>query len=151
MNIEFCVPGEPQGKARPKFKRLKSGKSHTYTPDKTVAYEKLTRTRYNHTAPEDFRFDAGTPLYLIVNAYMRIPKSKPKYQIRDMLANILRPTKRPDWDNIGKIISDALNKAAYADDAQIVDAHIIKWYSDHPRVEVKIGEIKDLQHSAADL
>lgn len=111
----------------------------------------LTRTRYTHTAPEDFRFGAGTPLYLIVNAYMGIPKSKPKYQIMDMIANILRPTKKPDWDNIGKIISDALNKSAYADDAQIVDAHIIKWYSHNPRVEVEIGEIKDLQHPAADL
>lgn len=38
----------------------------------------------------------------------------------------------------------ALNKAAYADDAQIVDAHIIKRYSNDPRVEVEIGEIKDL-------
>lgn len=144
MNIWFMVPGEPQGKARPKVTRTKTGKSHTYTPDKTVAYEKLVRTQYTHNAPEDFQFESGTPLYLIVNAYMRIPKSKPKYQIRDMLANILRPTKKPDWDNIGKIISDALNKAAYADDAQIVDAHIIKWYSNDPRVEVEIGEIKDL-------
>ena len=144
MNIWFMVPGEPKGKARPKVTRTKTGKSHTYTPDKTVAYEKLVRMRYTHNAPDDFQFEAGTPLYLIVNAYMRIPKSKPKYQIRDMLANILRPTKKPDWDNIGKIISDALNKAAYADDAQIVDAHIIKWYSNDPRVEVEIGEIKDL-------
>ena len=144
MNIWFMVPGEPQGKARPKVTRTKTGKSHTYTPDKTVDYEKLVRTRYTHNAPEDFQFEAGTPLYLIVNAYMRIPKSKPKYQIRDMLTNILRPTKKQDWDNIGKIISDALNKAAYADDAQIVDAHIIKRYSNNPRVEVEIGEIKDL-------
>lgn len=151
MNIWFVVPGEPKGKARPKVTRTKNGKSHTYTPDKTVAYEKLTRTRYTNTAPEDFRFGAGTPLYLIVNAYMGIPKSKPKYQISDMIANILRPTKKPDWDNIGKIISDALNKSAYADDAQIVDAHIIKWYSNNPRVEVEIGEVKDLQHSDADL
>ena len=144
MNIWFMVPGEPQGKARPKVTRTKSRKSLTYTPDKTVAYEELVRLRFTNVVPEGFRFDAGTPLYLIVNAYMRIPKSKPKYQIRDMLANILRPTKKPDWDNIGKIISDALNKAAYADDAQIVDAHIIKWYSNDPRVEVEIGEIKDL-------
>ena len=144
MNIWFVVPGEPKGKARPKVTRTKSGNSLTYTPDKTVAYEELVRLRFTNAAPEGFRFDAGTPLYMIVNAYMRIPKSKPKYQIRDMLANILRPTKKPDWDNIGKIISDALNKAAYADDAQIVDAHIIKRYSNDPRVEVEIGEIKDL-------
>lgn len=144
MNIWFMVPGEPQGKARPKVTRTKSGKSLTYTPDKTVAYEELVRLRFTNVVPEGFRFDAGTPLYLIVIAYMGIPKSKPKRQKADMFANILRPTKKPDWDNIGKIICDSLNGIAYADDAQIVDAHIIKRYSNNPRVEVEIGEIKDL-------
>lgn len=151
MNICFTVPGEPRGKARPKVTRMKSGKSLTYTPDKTVAYEELVRLRFTDSAPEGFHFDAGTPLYMIVSAYMGVPKSKPKRQQADMLANILRPTKKPDWDNIGKIVCDALNDIAYADDAQIVEARIVKLYSYHPRVEVEIGEIKDLQHPAADL
>lgn len=151
MNIWFVVPGEPRGKARPKVTRTKSGNSLTYTPDKTVAYEELVRLRFTNAAPEGFRFDSGTPLYMIVTAYMGIPKSKSKRQKADMIAHILRPTKKPDFDNVFKILCDALNGIAYADDAQIVDAHIIKWYSNNPRVEVEIGEVKDLQHSAADL
>lgn len=151
MNIWFMVPGEPHGKARPKVTRTKSGNSLTYTPDKTVAYEELVRQRYTNAAPADFRFDAGRPLYMIVNAYMGIPKSKTKRQKAEMLANILRPTKKPDFDNIFKILCDALNGIAYADDAQIVEAHIYKRYSGSPRVEVEVGEIEDLQHPAADL
>ena len=45
--IAFTVPGPPQGKARartvynPKLKR-----SISYTPDNTVLYENLIKTRY---------------------------------------------------------------------------------------------------------
>ena len=55
-----------------------------------------------------------------------------------MVAGDIRPTKTPDYDNIGKIISDALNGVAYRDDAQIVEANISKYYSNLPRVEVMI-------------
>lgn len=43
MKIKFIIPGEPQGKARPRVVRMKSGRSMSYTPDKTVAYEELVR------------------------------------------------------------------------------------------------------------
>lgn len=32
----------------------------------------------------------------------------------------------PDWDNLGKLVSDALNKVAYKDDAQIVSGTVRK-------------------------
>lgn len=142
MNISFEIPGEPQGKARPKVTRTKSGKSLTYTPDKTVSYEELVRLRFFHTAGESFHFEHGVPLYLIVTAYMSIPKSKSERVKTDMLAQRIRPTKKPDFDNVFKIICDALNGIAYADDTQIVDAQIVKRYSNIPRVEVEIGEIE---------
>lgn len=142
MNIAFCVPGEPQGKARPKVTRLKNGGSHTYTPDKTVAYEELIRLRYCDAA-DGFRFEAGKPLRMRVVAFYGIPKSKPKKTKTAMLLNRIRPTKKPDFDNIFKIICDALNGIAYADDAQIVEAQISKVFTsrDRPRVEVEISEI----------
>ena len=63
-----------------------------------------------------------------------------------MLAGDIRPVKRPDWDNIGKIITDALNEVAYHDDAQIVEAIVEKYYSDNPRVEVTIKELRSLNN-----
>lgn len=39
--IQFAIMGEPQGKGRPRFAR--SG--HTYTPEKTAAYEKVANER----------------------------------------------------------------------------------------------------------
>lgn len=45
----------------------------------------------------------------------------------------LRCTVRPDLDNLVKLVLDALNGVAYADDSQIVRIHAFKKYSgDHP-------------------
>ena len=57
-----------------------------------------------------------------------------------MIDRLIRPTRKPDFDNIGKIICDALNGIAYRDDAQIVDALVRKFYSDTPRVIVEISD-----------
>ena len=59
-----------------------------------------------------------------------------------MRARLLRPTLKPDYDNIAKIIADSLNGIAYRDDAQIVDGYVRKFYSDKPRVVVTIQEAK---------
>ena len=42
-------------------------------------------------------------------AYYEIPKSTSKKKRREMLEHRIRPTKKPDWDNIGKIVCDSLN------------------------------------------
>ena len=57
---------------------------------------------------------------------------------REMLEHRIRPTKKPDWDNIGKIVCDSLNLVAYHDDSAVVDAQVRKFYSETPRVDVMI-------------
>ena len=58
-----------------------------------------------------------------------------------MLNGQTRPTKKPDCDNIEKIICDSLNAICFHDDAQIVDIKLTKEYGEEPRVEVSIKEI----------
>jgi Holliday junction resolvase RusA-like endonuclease len=130
--MKLIIPGEPCAKQRPKF-----GNGRTYTPEKTVNYETLVRQLYIQATKE---YHDGA-LRLVVDAFFTIPKSTSKKKREKMLQGIIRPTKRPDWDNIGKIASDALNAIAYRDDSQIVDATVRKWYSDEPRVEVEISEV----------
>lgn len=79
-------------------------------------------------------------LKMEIDAYFEIPKSTSKKKKDLMLKNILRPTKKPDMDNIIKIIADALNKIAYYDDKQIIECSIRKYYSDKPRVKIDISE-----------
>lgn len=141
MTINFTIPGPPQGKARPKVTRNKySGKSLTYTPDKTVSYEELTRIRYL-AAAHGFKFADDAQVAVQITARYPIPKSKSKKVKSAMQTGELKPTKKPDWDNIGKIICDALNGIAYEDDSQIVLGQVVKEYSDGPRTDVRMWGI----------
>lgn len=137
MKIAMTIPGEPQGKARPRFD---SRNRRTYTPKKTKDYEDLIATVYQMRSRGATFGDR--PVVLLVRAQMGVPKSDSAKTMLQKLQNMIRPTKKPDWDNIGKIVCDALNGLAWHDDAQIVDARVQKFYSDEPRVEIII---KDLQ------
>ena len=48
---------------------------------------------------------------------------------------------------MGKIVSDALNGIAYRDDSQIVDARVVKRYSDNPMVKVSVWLTNDTDTS----
>lgn len=133
MTISFTVLGEPVGKARQRVTRF-----GTYTPEATVLYENLIKTEYRRQC-RDHRFDDKQPLRMEVKAEYLIPASASKAKRAAMAKGEIRPMKKPDWDNVGKVVSDALNKLAYRDDTQIVDCTVQKFYSDRPRIIVKIG------------
>ena len=42
-----------------------------------------------------------------------------------------------DWDNLGKLISDALEKVAYENDRQIWEGHVVRSIGT-PRTEVRL-------------
>jgi len=88
--------------------------------------------------PGTHRFDEGEALGLIVEAYFAIPMSASRKKREGMLAGTLRPTGKPDLDNVLKVVADSLNGIAYRDDAQIAWAMVTKLYSDRPRVEVTL-------------
>ena len=133
--IKFTVYGEPTAKGRPRM-----GKWGAYTPEKTVRYEELVKFSYLQT--ERHRFTDGEALVIRLDIFMSIPKSASKKKAEMMRSGEIRPTKKPDWDNFGKCLADALNSLAYTDDSQIVSANVEKWYSDEPRAEVLIKEIE---------
>lgn len=140
MRTQVCIYGEPQGKGRHRFSTV-CGHAKTRTPDQTVIYENLVKTEYRNQS--GVRFPDDAMLDVRVMAYYTIPKSISKKKRQAMLDHKVRPTKKPDFDNIGKVICDSLNGIAYRDDAQIVDAQVRKFYSDTPRVVVIITDIPD--------
>lgn len=129
--LEFTVDGEPVGKGRPRFTR--SG--HAYTPEKTADYEQLVKLSFRKKYPDFKPFLKVVPLSVIIYAYFPYPKNAGKTKRMYMI-----PTKKPDSDNIAKIICDSLNGIAYHDDSQIVELYICKRYSENPRVTVTISE-----------
>ncbi len=128
----FTIPGKPLGKQRPRV--LRNG--ITYTPKETVNYETLVKEIYWNKYPTEKLLEG--PVRATITAYMPIPKSTSKKKKALMLERKILPTKKPDWDNIGKIVTDALNEIAYYDDKQIISCTVEKYYSDQPKVQVKI-------------
>ena len=80
---------------------------------------------------------------LVVNSYLPIPKSFNKIEVLLAELGIKRPSKKPDWDNLGKTYSDMIQKWIISDDAYIVDGESHKYYSLKPRVEIIIEYFDD--------
>lgn len=134
MVIEFIVPGEPKGKARPRLTR--SG--HAFTPKETVSYENWVRLCFKEAYPNFEPFNADGPITCHITACFSIPKSTSKKKTEEMLRGHIVPLKKPDADNIAKIICDALNGIAYHDDSQIARLSVTKIYEESPKVEVTL-------------
>ncbi len=136
MKVKFTVPGEPKGKGRPRF----VGDGHKpITPKGTVEYENLIKVEY-HRQCNGSMFPKESQLDMRITAYFSAPKSASKKKYAAMLEHKIRPTKKPDMDNICKVVADSLNKIAYNDDAQIVDCQIRKFYAENPRIVVTIQD-----------
>lgn len=136
MKIRFTILGEPQGKGRPRFANVK-GKVITRTPDATVLYENLIATEYRRQVGSA-KFPDNEMVDMRIMAYFTIPASASKKKQKQMEDGEIRPTKKPDMDNIIKVVADSLNQIAYRDDAQVVDCQLRKYYSRQPRIEVTI-------------
>ena len=131
--IFFTIYGKPQGKGRPRF-TSRCGHPSAYTPKPTIDYEKSIQNGLKSKFAENEMlrqmpiFAADIPLAVYINAYFEPPKSKPKKWRNDALAGYYKPLVKPDIDNIAKVVLDALNGLAYADDKQVSDVIVSKRY-----------------------
>lgn len=136
--VSFTVLGEPMGKQRPHPYSTPNG-AREFTPHKTVKYENLVRLEYRAQC-NDYYFGEDEPVFVLIDYFLIAPKTGGKKKLNLRLMHFLRPLKKPDWDNVGKIICDSLNHIAYKDDSQIVDGRVRKWWSTRPRVIVNISD-----------
>lgn len=126
----FIVQGQPKGKARPRATR----QGHMYNPPENKVYEKQVADSYLEKY-------AGEPMatgciHIEICVTMTIPKSATKKHREELLK--APPLKKPDLDNVAKIIMDGLNRVAYEDDVQITALTVYRTWGDEPQVEVWI-------------
>lgn len=118
--ITFSVPFV-KAKQRPRM--TKYGK--VYTPKTTHDAETYVAAEYKKACLQQLGHVPKpwpASVELTVDTYRPLPKS------REYLG-AEADTIKPDSDNILKLVCDALNKVAYVDDSQIIQATITK----HPR------------------
>lgn len=130
--LKFTIPGNPGAKQR--HRTTKRG--HKYTPTETVNYENLVKTTFHLLWPHHEPIDG--PVQTEIRALFPIPKSTSKKKRALMQDETFPYIKKPDRDNVGKIVQDALNGIAWRDDAVIYDGRDLKFYSERPRVEITI-------------
>jgi len=130
-----------RSKERPRFNAFKR---ITYTPESTTTAERAIATAYKGASIRRYgrvvSAPKGVPVALKVDCYTKAPKRYPSW-----LPKWLRPRmpfcKKPDWDNLGKTVADALNGVAYHDDSQVTAAHVYKHDMEpdgHDRTEARI-------------
>jgi Holliday junction resolvase RusA-like endonuclease len=137
----FKVPGKPVGKGRPRFvTKGKGGKPlpypKTYTPKTTKEYEHKVIKAFLQAAGRKLLLRC--PVHIDIVAHYYIPQSASKIDRAAMLNGKLLPTKKPDLDNVAKIILDALNGIAWQDDSQVCELTKRKRFGDPPRVWVRL-------------
>ena len=132
------MPGTPRGKQRPRVCRI-NGRSITYTPKQTVTYENQIKSIYSKVA--NFKFERHVPLEVAVFAFFAPPQSVSQKVRALMLNGEILPTKRPDGDNVIKVVLDALNGVAFHDDGQVCKIYFEKMYAETPEVRVLIKNI----------
>lgn len=137
--MQFIVNGMPQGKSRARTVRNKyTGKVHSYTPEKTQSYEDLIRWSFKEAGGE---YMGEKTLRVDIAAYFPIPQSFSKTKRQQAFTGVLKPTKKPDCDNILKVVLDALNGVAYHDDKQVTGVSCNKLYSDTGSLTITLLEL----------
>lgn len=135
MVYEFEMIGDIVGKARP---RMNTRTGRAYTPTNTKLYEYSLRQWFLMNYPNFKPIESRVKVTIIT--YFGIPKSTSKKKEAEMLQGNISPTKKPDADNIIKIVLDAMNKFAFKDDTQVTKLEIEKKYDVTPRIYIKIEE-----------
>lgn len=131
--MKVVVEGKIRGKQRPRVV-----KGHAFTPKETKDYENLVKMNYINQAGKYFL----GPVRARIEAYYKIPKSYPKKRVQAIREGKEEPVKKPDSDNIAKIILDSLNSTAYKDDSQVIELTVIKRYTEEKeRIEFEIEEL----------
>jgi Holliday junction resolvase RusA-like endonuclease len=135
--VTYQVEGNPVGKGRPKFARRGNFVS-TYTPTKTRDYESLIKQAafkaMGNSAPLE------TPMSVAIYITVKTSSSFSKKTRQEAINGLIKPTKKPDADNIAKCFLDAMNGVVYKDDSQVCTLHIKKVYGDIGMVEVMVQE-----------
>ncbi len=136
--INFTIPGAAVGKARARSNVLMRGGKPVmgaggrpimthHTPEKTANFENLVKLAARQAMGERQPFADAVDVEIFV--FVTPPQSWSQKKQRMALAGDIRPTTKPDADNVLKAIADACNEVVWRDDKQICGLTMCKAYA----------------------
>lgn len=133
--MQIFIPGKPQGKGRPRY-----WKGHAVTPENTRTYEQMIAMLWKCE-----RYGVSDKSIAIeITAFYLVPKSWSKKKQAAVYAGEIKPTVKPDIDNIVKIVLDGLNGVAFTDDKQVIEIQAQKCYVFDDEQEGVFVDVKEL-------
>jgi len=138
--ITITVTGKPVPKGRGRAVALPGGRTRVVTPQKTRRWEADARdiARFQMIGRELF---TGC-LQVTISCALPIPPSWPPWKREAAKNRQIGPAGKPDGTNLAKGAEDALNGIVWNDDSQITSLLILKFYSEKPYVEIRVGSLE---------
>lgn len=135
--ISLDLYGDPVPQARARTVR-RGGKSITYDPNSKLkeGYKWQIRSQYREEP-------LTVPVAMDVVFMMPIPKATSKTKTAAMINGSIHHMKKPDVDNMLKLINDVLNNLVFKDDSQVIEIHARKVYSSKPGTYIRIIPVEN--------
>lgn len=140
----FEISGNPIPQKQTKF-CMRGSFPHSYDPSSQE--KEFIQWQVRPYAPSEPLKGA---IEMHITFFMPISKSTSKCQRIQMQNGVILPKKRPDVDNLGYLVTNALKEIVYQDDSQITDLILRKRYSENPRTVVKVIPILEMQPIGGD-
>ena len=136
-SVKFTIPGPavPQMGSRVS---VRGGKPRLRKNPRTKEYQdRVAAIARQHAPPEPW--DGPVDMTILISRGPLMSWSK--WRREAAFKGKVRPTTRPDLDNISKAIGDALNGIIYTDDSRICLLTIAKRYAAKAEVEVRVTQM----------
>lgn len=130
--LNLVVDIKPRGASRPRAASRGVGVT-IYAAPKDTAFKKEFRNLIREETKDIF-IEGVISVDMVF--YLPFPSNFNLNEKCLAAMGVLRPTVKPDFDNLAKLPIDAMNEMIYSDDVQIVEGLSSKFYSNKPRIEL---------------
>lgn len=147
--MNFWIPGDPKSQPRPRAQGIKNGSkqfTHIYTPDKQTKHWRAA-IRASVASSEMQAFDNAA---IFITLWFNFKRPKSHFRT-GKFCHLLKSNapelhkKKPDVDNLAKLILDELQRALlFNDDSQVVKLTTLKTWSAQPGCLVVIDAVPGL-------
>lgn len=135
----IAIAGPVRGKGAGRAAVAGGGHARVYQDAKTRSYEAQIRFAAQQAMGE--QPPTAESVKVRIEARLPIPTTWSKRKRDEALNGVIRPTVKPDANNISKSL-DSLNGVVWVDDKQIVEEWVVKYYAETPGLIVRVAPLR---------